>query len=132
MIKPREGGPKRTLHAHVPPGYHADQHFKTRCAARCCARRLLTNNLANVDTPGYQRQDVDFQGTLDAALASGQSPDQVSFKPVTDQQTVRADGNGVDAEQESANIAENGLLYQELTQIATSRNSILQSAMGTR
>jgi flagellar basal-body rod protein FlgB len=93
---------------------------------------LLTNNLANVDTPGYQRQDVDFQGALDAALSNGQSPDQVSFKPATDQQTLRADGNGVDAEQESANIAENGILYQELTQVASSRNSILQSAMGTR
>ena len=93
---------------------------------------LLTNNLANVDTPGYQRQDVDFQGTLDAALQNGQSLDQVSFKPVTQQQTLRADGNGVDPEQESANIAENGLLYQELAQVATARNSILQSAIGTR
>jgi flagellar basal-body rod protein FlgB len=93
---------------------------------------LLTNNLANVDTPGFQRQDVDFQGTLRAALDAGQVPDQVSFKPVTQQQTTRADGNGVDAEQESANVAENALLYQELAQIATAREQILQSAMGTR
>lgn len=92
---------------------------------------LLTNNLANVDTPGYQRQDVNFQGTLDAALQSGQPLDQITFRPVTQQQTVRADGNGVDAAQESANIAENGLLYQELTQIAAARESILKSAMGT-
>jgi flagellar basal-body rod protein FlgB len=93
---------------------------------------LLTNNLANVDTPGYQRQDVDFQGTLRAALSSGQPLDQITFKPVTDQQTTRADGNGVDAEQESAYVAENGLLYQELAQIATAREQILQSAIGTR
>ena len=76
---------------------------------------LLTNNLANVDTPGYQRQDVDFQGTLRTALAN-----------------LRADGNGVSPDQESANVAENGLLYQELTQIATARNQILQSAIGVR
>jgi len=93
---------------------------------------LLTNNLANVDTPGYQRQDVDFQGALRAALDSGQSLDQVTFKPVTDQQTTRADGNGVDAEQESANVAENALLYQELAQVATAREQIIQSAIGTR
>ena len=31
---------------------------------------LLTNNLANADTPGYQREDVNFQGTLEAALQS--------------------------------------------------------------
>jgi flagellar basal-body rod protein FlgB len=93
---------------------------------------LLTNNLANVDTPGYQRQDVDFQGTLRAALDSGQPLDQVTFKPVTDQQTTRADGNGVDAEQESANVSENALLYQELAAVATSREQIIQSAIGTR
>jgi flagellar basal-body rod protein FlgB len=95
---------------------------------------LLTNNLANVDTPGYQRQDVNFQGTLDQAMQSGQTGqalDQVTFRPVTQQQTVRADGNGVDASQESANIAENGLLYQELAQIAAAREGILKSAMGT-
>ena len=91
---------------------------------------LLTNNLANVDTPGYQRQDVDFQGTLNAAIQSGQPLDQVTFQPFTQQQTVQADGNGVDPEQESANIAENGLLYQELTQVAAQRESILKSAMG--
>jgi flagellar basal-body rod protein FlgB len=93
---------------------------------------LLTNNLANVDTPGYQRQDVDFQGTLRAALDSGQPADNLSFQPETQNQTVQANGNGVNAEQESANLAENGLLYQELAQVAASRNGIIQSAIGNR
>ncbi len=92
---------------------------------------LLTNNLANVDTPGYQRQDVNFQGALSAAIQSGQPLDQVTFQPVTQQQTLRADGNGVDAAQESANSAENGLLYQELAQVAAAREQILKAAMGT-
>ena len=29
---------------------------------------LLTQNLANVDTPGYQAQDVNFQATLQQAM----------------------------------------------------------------
>jgi flagellar basal-body rod protein FlgB len=91
---------------------------------------LLTNNLANVDTPGYQRQDVDFQGALDQALKNGQPVDQVTFQPFTQQQTLQADGNGVSPEQESANLAENGMLYEELTAVAAQRNAILKSAMG--
>jgi flagellar basal-body rod protein FlgB len=91
---------------------------------------LLTNNLANVNTPGYQRQDVNFQGTLQQALASGQPLDQVSFQPYTQQQVVRADGNGVSADQEQANLSENGLLYEDLTQIAATREQILIRAMG--
>jgi flagellar basal-body rod protein FlgB len=91
---------------------------------------LLTNNLANVDTPGYQRQDVNFQGALDSAMQSGQPTDQVAFQPFTQQQTVQANGNGVNPEQESANLAENGLLFQQLAQVAAQRESILKSAMG--
>jgi flagellar basal-body rod protein FlgB len=91
---------------------------------------LLTNNLANVNTPGYQRQDVNFQSTLQQALSSGQPLDQVSFQPYTQQQAMRADGNGVSAEQEQANISENGLLYEDLTQIAATREQILIRAMG--
>lgn len=91
---------------------------------------LLTNNLANVDTPGYQSEDVDFQGTLSSALASGQSPSQVSFTPYTQTGSSSADGNGVSAEQDSANLAENGLLYENLTAVAAQREQILITAMG--
>jgi flagellar basal-body rod protein FlgB len=92
---------------------------------------VLTSNLANVDTPGYQRQDIDFQGTLDAAVKSGQPLDSLTFQTVTDPQVMRADGNGVDAEKEQAYLAENGLLYQELTQVAAARQQILQSAIAS-
>ena len=93
---------------------------------------VLTNNLANVDTPGYQRQDVDFQSTLNDAIQSGQPLDSLSFQTVTDPQVVRADGNGVDAEKEQAYLSENGLLYQSLTQVAAAREQILQAAIGSR
>jgi flagellar basal-body rod protein FlgB len=92
---------------------------------------VLTSNLSNVDTPGYQRQDVNFQGALDAAIQNGQPLNSLTFQTVTDPQVVRADGNGVDAEKEQAYLAENGLLYQELTQVAATRDQILQSAIAS-
>jgi len=91
---------------------------------------LLSNNLANVDTPGYQPEDVNFQSTLQSAIQSGQSPAGVSFQPYTEQQAVGPDGNGVSPEQQQAALSQNGLLYETLTQIATQRESILESAMG--
>jgi flagellar basal-body rod protein FlgB len=91
---------------------------------------LLTNNLANVDTPGYQREDVNFQGTLQSAMAEGQSPADVSFSPVSQAGATQADGNGVSGEQESADMAENGLLYENLTAIASARNDIMKTAIG--
>jgi flagellar basal-body rod protein FlgB len=91
---------------------------------------LLTNNLANVDTPGYQPEDVNFQSTLAQAIQSGQSPTSVSFSPYSVPQSTGPDGNGVSPEQAEAALSQNGLLYETLTQIATQRESILESAMG--
>jgi flagellar basal-body rod protein FlgB len=91
---------------------------------------LLTNNLANADTPGYQREDINFQSTLATALQNGQSPNAVSFTPQVQSGTVSGDGNGVTGEQDSANLAENGLLYENLTAVAAQREQILKSAIG--
>ena len=55
---------------------------------------LLTNNLANADTPGYQNEDVNFQSTLANAMQSGQSPANVNFTPVASGGANSADGNG--------------------------------------
>ena len=94
---------------------------------------LLTSNLANVNTPGYQRKDVDFHATLREAQQTGAPPEEVAFSPVTDtQRVVRADGSGVDADTEAAALAENALEYQALVQVAGARTHILQTAMGVR
>ena len=91
---------------------------------------LLTNNLANADTPGYQAESVNFQGALASALKTGQSPASVPFTPETIGGAVTADGNGVSEEQTSAQISENGLLYQDLTSVAAQRDQIMSTAIG--
>lgn len=94
---------------------------------------LLTDNLANIDTPGYQRRDVDFHAALRQAEAAGAPLDSVSFQPTADSsRVVRADGSGIDPDQESAALAENALEYQAMVQVEGARNSILQTAMGVR
>ena len=92
---------------------------------------LLTNNMANADTPGYQREDVNFQSTLANAIQNGQSPNSVNFSPPTVAGSVDSTGNGVSGEQDSADIAENGLLYENLTAVAAQREEILKTAIGS-
>ncbi len=78
---------------------------------------LLTNNLANVNTPGYQRKDIDFNITLQ------QEMDKDDLQPLDPPQlggaskggAVRMDGNGVDLEQEVMSIAQTEMRYQALT-----------------
>ena len=92
----------------------------------------LADNLANANTPGYQRKDVDFQSALAAALGEGKSAVATSsIRTVTDTSaSLRADGSNVDPEREGAIIARAGLEHDALVSIANTRNSILRAAMG--
>lgn len=93
---------------------------------------LLTDNLANVNTPGYQRKDLDFHAQLRAAREAG-DVSAVRFRPTTDPaRVVRADGSGLDADQEAAALAKNALEYQAIVQVMNARIGILQTAIGVR
>ena len=61
---------------------------------------VLANNLANAETPGFQRSDVDFHTTLAQAMKTGEaaSIQNTTFQPERENQTLRADGIGVDVD----------------------------------
>jgi len=99
-------------------------------------QQALASNLANVNTPGYQRVDVDFHGSLAAAMESedtaGARLHGMTFAPEVDASgAVRADGSTVDVDAESAKLAANALEHQAAVQVAHVRIGILKSAMGT-
>ena len=92
---------------------------------------LLSNDLANANTPNFRPEDVNFQQTLASAVGEGRSPNAVTYTPYAENVVNSEDGNGVDSDAVSAEIAQNGLLYQDLTQIAAAREGILLTAMNT-
>ena len=100
----------------------------------------LAANLANANTPGYQRVDVDFHASLAAALVErGTGAErraalhETSFAPATDATgPMRADGSTVDVDAESARLAANALEHQAAVTVARARIDILSSAMGVR
>ena len=88
-------------------------------------------NLANVDTPGYVRKDVDFHDALRNAMGDGGDVSAMSFTPQADASApVRVDGNSVDVDAESSAIAQNSLEYDSLARVSAARIDILKSAMG--
>jgi flagellar basal-body rod protein FlgB len=103
---------------------------------------LLANNIANVDTPGYKRQDIDFSSVLRNELSNyshmnlDQKVDAVSLKKLnpsvyTDHGnfSYRLDGNSVDIDNENVMLAENQLKYQGLMRSITTEFQNLQSVM---
>jgi flagellar basal-body rod protein FlgB len=97
-------------------------------------QQTLSSNLANVNTPGYRRQDVDFHTALAGALKASDPTSAVTGASITrsvDTTSVtRADGSSVDVDAESAKLSANGLEYEALTTAAKTRLDILRAAMG--
>ena len=95
-------------------------------------QQAIAQNIANVNTPGYRRQDVDFASALHAAWDQGSSKvESVDPAVQVDQSSVmRADGSSVDIETEAAAQATNGLQYEAISAVIKSRTSILRSAIG--
>ena len=100
------------------------------------ARRqsAIAANLANVNTPGYRRQDVDFHSELQRAFAAGRDA-VAAVEPsmqVDPAAPMRADGNSVDVDTEAAAPAKNGLEYEALSAVLKARADILQIALGVK
>lgn len=102
----------------------------------------IANNLANVDTPYYKRQDVSFEAELQKALGDSRyiSMDekvkrvdlsQINPRPFTDYAgySYRLDKNNVDVDQENVYLAENQLKYQGLMAGLKVEFQNLQAAM---
>jgi flagellar basal-body rod protein FlgB len=101
--------------------------------ASATRQQAIAQNIANANTPGYRRQDVDFQSTLQQLMAAGDPKGLDGFTPqaTTDASAaVRTDGNSVDIDRENAEQASNGILYESLVSVARTRLEILQSAIG--
>lgn len=103
---------------------------------------LIANNIANYDTPGYKRQDIDFEDALKIAIqsADGSSMDarvsnlrkgSLDVSAYTDygDYSYRLDQNNVDIDTEQVQLAENQIRYQALMDGINNEFSNLKSAM---
>jgi flagellar basal-body rod protein FlgB len=95
-------------------------------------QQAIAQNIANANTPGYQRQDVDFASALHAAWDQGTSS-VARVRPAvsTDQSAaMQADGNSVDIDTEAADQSKNGLQFEAISAVMKTRTAILRSAIG--
>lgn len=103
---------------------------------------VIANNIANVDTPGYKRKDVQFEDylmneigftdSLDDEVA-GADLDALTATTYTEYDDVsyRIDGNNVDIDTESAELAKNQIRYYTMLDSVTQEFSRLKSVVKT-
>ena len=103
---------------------------------------LIANNIANADTPGYKRQDIDFQTALRNELGRYQYTSldtkiknadlsELNASVYTDHRgySYRLDKNNVDPDTEQVELASEQIKYQALTTSITSEFQRLQAVL---
>ena len=105
----------------------------------------LSNNLANINTPGYKRQDVSFETelrhalkasrykSLDAKVADANKHlDRLEPRVYTDipNWSYRMDKNNVDVDTENVELASNQIKYNGITMSIDNEFKHLKTAIG--
>lgn len=116
---------------------------------------MLAKNLANLNTPGYKREDIDFGIQLQRSSRAYTNPDSQSDlssleglsgrelaeairarrisrfqqQPFKDQRSVRVDGSSVTLENEVTALAETELRYQTISDMTAQYFSGIKSVI---
>lgn len=85
-------------------------------------QKLVASNMANIDTPGYKTQDIDFQFEF-MSLTQGATPNIRDVQGLP----LKNDGNNVSLDREARLLSENAirfavastLMHSQLAQIKT-------------
>lgn len=106
-------------------------------------QQAISRNLANIDTPGYQAQTVNFEETLKHTLendgslsmevtnaahlaASSDTPGSFSLS-MRPGGSFRADQNNVDVDVEMSDMSEAGIQYQAVSQAISQKLLLLKT-----
>ncbi|MBS7528389.1 flagellar basal body rod protein FlgB [Fusibacter paucivorans] len=103
----------------------------------------ISNNIANINTPGYKKEVVDFETVLKNQLGlSSQIPmaktdpnhmsalrtENIDIEKITDTR-YRVDGSNVDVDVENAELAKNTVYYNSLANEINGQFSRIKTAL---
>src|SRR5659263_479665 len=94
---------------------------------------VISDNISNSDTPGYQVKTVSFENQLKSALADNSisANELSSINPTVNvsDAVLSSDGNGVDIEQQMVELTRNQLQYSYLERALTDNLALLKLSL---
>lgn len=122
---------------------HSNYHLLTRALdASSLRQETLSNNISNINTPGYKAQRVAFENVLEQAMSANGlsgtherhlglgSTEGVQPRIVRREGTsIRDNGNNVDVDLEMAELAANNIYYNALTNQLSSKYAMVRSVL---
>jgi flagellar basal-body rod protein FlgB len=90
-------------------------------------QNVISDDIANVDTPGYRARSVDFESALSAAIDRGSATGDIQATVTPDDTPVGADGNNVDLRKEELAAIQTQYQYQIVGQAFSNRADLLRT-----
>lgn len=94
--------------------------------------KVLSQNVANVNTPGYHKLDVSFDDQLNRHLQMHGDQGVADLQPTIVEDTTtpgRIDGNNVDIDREMMRLNKNTLLNNAYLQIVSTKTAMMRRAI---
>ncbi len=102
--------------------------------AESLRQQAITNNTANMKTPGYRRFDIKFEQLLAKELNSGDKVDLNNIEPQLyqpKQTPVKSNGNDVNLETEIGEMIKNTLRHKTYVRLLNKKYQQIERAMNT-
>jgi len=92
-------------------------------------QRAVSNNIANVNTPGFAATRVEFEGSLARAL-DRKGSSKVVIDHAAGTPWASLNGNQVSLEEETTALVKSGLHYEAIVGAVNARLGLLSTAIG--
>lgn len=96
--------------------------------ALAARQRVIANNVANIQTPGFEAGRLTFEDSLRSALNNGE-PTQTTVQMALSLEPTRLDGNNVNLDHETLSNVDTGLRYNLMLRALDSKYGILHSVI---
>jgi flagellar basal-body rod protein FlgB len=103
--------------------------LRVAVAGLSARQTAIADNIANIETPGYQARKVKFEEALSAAAAHGQSPTSVRPSVQNSLEPTRLNGSNVNLDEETLSHIDTTMRYQLTLRAMDSKYGMLRDAI---
>lgn len=103
--------------------------LRVAVAGLAARQNAISNNIANIETPGYQARKVKFEEALSSAVANGRSPSTVSPSVQNSLEPTRLNGSNVNLDEETLSHIDTTMRYQLTIRALDGKYGLIREAI---
>jgi flagellar basal-body rod protein FlgB len=103
--------------------------LKVAAAGLNARQTAIADNIANIETPGYQARKVKFEEALSSAVKNGRSPSTVKPSVHDSLEPTRLNGSNVNLDSETLSHIDTSMRYQLALRALDGKYSLIRDAI---